>query len=73
MDTGAKHVDWCGEGLPPVGWRGLSAYTVGGADDWTDFHNGIVMGINGDYVWMAHHGKYHKVHHISCIEFKEPE
>jgi hypothetical protein len=69
-----KQVEWNGDGeVPPVGWRGLSAYTEEGGGDWTDFHDGIVMGINGDHVWMAHHGKYHRVHHISCIEYIKPE
>lgn len=69
-----EQVEWNGEGdFPPVGWRGLSAYTEEGCGGWTEFHDGIVMGVNGDHVWVAHHGKIQRVHHISCIEFKELE
>lgn len=59
--------------LPPVGWRGLTAYTEEGCDDWCDFHDGVVMGVNGDYVWIAHHGKFQRVHHIGSIEFQDAE
>lgn len=66
-------IEWDGKGFPPVGWKGLSSYTEEGIADWCDFHEGVVMGVNGDYVWMAHHGKFQRVHHIGHIEFKNLE
>lgn len=70
----AGEVEWKDKDeLPPVGWRGLTAYTEEGCDDWCDFHDGVVMGVNGDCVWVAHHGKFQRVHHIGSIEFQDVE
>ncbi len=70
----SEKVEWVnGDELPPVGWCGLTSYTNDDCDNWCEFHEGVVMGVNGDYVWMAHHGKFQRVHHIGEIEFKELE
>lgn len=69
-----KEVDWNGEGLPPVGEKVMCSYTDTDCDGWCDMHGpSDVIAYHGDYVWIAHHGKFNRVHELCNVEFEKPE
>lgn len=68
-----KEVEWV-NGLPPVGSKVMCRYTDTDLEGWCDMHGpSDVIAYHGDYVWVAHHGKFNRVHELGCIEFEKPE
>lgn len=67
-----KEVEWSdNDELPPLGCEVMTSYTDNGCDDWCDFHGpSKIIAYHGDYVWVAHHGKFNRVHELSSIEFE---
>lgn len=64
--TKAEYVD-----NPEVGSMVMTRYTEPDCNVWCEFHGpSEVIAYHGDYVWVAHHGKFNKVHKLSDIEFK---
>ncbi|CAH9015394.1 conserved hypothetical protein [Vibrio phage 142E35-1] len=68
-----QEIEWK-NGLPPVGSKVMSSYTKTDCDGWCDMHGpSDVIAYHGDYVWIAHHGKFNRVHELCNIEFEKPE
>lgn len=69
-----NHHEWDGDDIPPIGLDVMVSYTDTDSDGWCDFHGpSQIIAINGDHCWVAHHGKFHRVHKICDVEFKSVE
>ncbi|QIW88955.1 hypothetical protein phiV208_24 [Vibrio phage phiV208] len=68
-------VEWDGEDeLPPIGCKVMTSFTESDCDNWCDFHGpSEIIAYHNDYVWVAHHGKFNRIHALSNIEFEKPE
>ena len=60
--------------LPPIGSKVMTSYTDSDLDNWCDMHGpSDVVAYHGEHVWIAHHGKFNRVHALSDIEFEKIE
>lgn len=84
IDTTSKQVESLAKGdavewldkdeLPPIGCKVMTSFTEPDCDNWCDFHGpSEIIAYHNDYVWVAHHGKFNRIHALSDIEFEKPE